>query len=354
MGEHFSLSPAERGARPKAGDYLFRAATCYVKAAGDRSEPGRVAKALYRDDPVTPIILKAAVPPARTDNAAWAGALAAQATSGLLQAIVSLSAAADLLVRALRIDFAGYASVRLPGRVTQPGQAVWVGEGMPIPVKNFPLNTVTLKPHKFAVITSYTNEIASSSNVEQVVRSMLSEASAIELDRALFSATADDGVTPGGLLHGVTPIAASTGTGTDAMTADISALVGALGAAYAGLDPVFVAAPGQAAALKFWAGDQFDYPVLPSAALPPGTVIAIEPASLAASITDALPEFETSQGVLLHFEDTTPTDIVAGTAAVPNKSMFQTDAVALRMILRNVSWAMRVAGHVAFVQGVTW
>ena len=61
---------------------------------------------------------------------------------------------------------------------------------------------------------------------------MLSEASAIELDRALFGTQADDGVTPGGLLHGVTPLAAATGTDRlGNMAADIETLIAALGAA---------------------------------------------------------------------------------------------------------------------------
>src|ERR1700745_536912 len=95
------------------------------------------------------------------------------------------------------------------------------------------------------------NERGPTTNIEAVVRSMLSEASAIELDRVLFGAQADDGVTPGGLLNGVTAII-STAAGGDTlsnMTRDIEALVAALATAYAGLDPVFVCSPGQAAAL---------------------------------------------------------------------------------------------------------
>jgi hypothetical protein len=311
---------------------------------------------LWRDDPVTPLILsKAAVPPATSGNAPWAGVLAAQSVSSLLQSIVSLSAAAELLTRALHVRFDGYQTVKVPGRSIAPGEATWVAEGKPIAVRNFTTNTVTLTPHKLAVVTSYTNEMASSSNIEALVRSMLSEASAIELDRALFGAQADDGVTPGGLLHGLAALTAATGTGTDAMTADISSLVGALGAAYAGLAPVFIAAPGQAAALKLWAGERFDYDILASAALAPGSVIAIEPASFAATITDATPDFSTSDAVVLHYEDTSPQDIVGGTPspASPSRSLFQTDGTALRMILRDVSWAMR-APHVAWIQNVTW
>jgi HK97 family phage major capsid protein len=356
MGERFALDPADRSKRPSASDYLVRAATCYVKAARG-GEPLRVCKALYGNDQVTPILLgKAASSPARADNAAWAGALAAQTVSSLLQSIVSLSAAADLLSRAMRINFDGYAEVKIPGRTIAAGGAAWIGEGSPIPVRKFSMNSVSLKPHKLAIITSYTNELAASSNIEAVVRSMLAENSAIELDRALFSTAAADATVPGGILAGVAPLAAATGGDALAnMTEDIRNLVAALGAAYGGLDPTFVASPGQAAALKFWAGEQFDYAILPSAALAAGTIIAVEGASIAASIADAVPEFSVSEGALLHYEDTTPQDITGGSPspAVPVKSLFQTDAVSLKMILQNVSWAMR-APHIAWCQNVNW
>jgi hypothetical protein len=51
-------------------------------------------------------------------------------------------------------------------------------------------------------------------------------------------------------------------------------------------------------------------------------------------------------------EDTSPSDIVSGTAAIPVKSTFQTDTVALKMVLW-ASWGMR-APHVAWLQNVTW
>ena len=56
-------------------------------------------------------------------------------------------------------------------------------------------------------------------------------------------------------------------------------------------------------------------------------------------------------------EDTAPAQIsAAGTPnaiAAPVRSMFQTDSIALRMIM-DLNWTMRRAGMVAFVAGVTW
>jgi hypothetical protein len=52
----------------------------------------------------------------------------------------------------------------------------------------------------------------------------------------------------------------------------------------------------------------------------------------------------------LHMEDTTPAAI---DGAVPVRSLFQSDCLALKMTLA-VAFAMRAAGHVAWIQNTTW
>ena len=66
--------------------------------------------------------------------------------------------------------------------------------------------------------------------------------------------------------------------------------------------------------------------------------------------------FEISDQATLHMEDTTPLDLVSGspgTVASPQRSLFQTDSLALRMILP-MNWGIRRAGTLAWVQNVTW
>jgi hypothetical protein len=68
------------------------------------------------------------------------------------------------------------------------------------------------------------------------------------------------------------------------------------------------------------------------------------------------PRFEVSDQATLHFEDTTPLDIVSGspgTAASPVKSLWQTDSIGLRLVLP-MNWLNRRAGTVAVVNNVTW
>ena len=223
--------------RPAA--YLFRAATCHVRAHSLNTEPLRLVKGMYPDDQITPTILRSITVPAKVADASWAGPLAHEVVLSLLQSIVSVSAAADLLSRALGINFGNAATIRIPGRVTDPaGAGVWIGEGA-IPVRNYITNQITMTPHKLAVITNYTREMVESSNLDAVVRSLISEAAARQLDMTLFSSTAEDAVNPGGILAGIPPIAAAASGSNrwDNMTDDVTALIEALADQYAGTRP---------------------------------------------------------------------------------------------------------------------
>ena len=76
------------------------------------------------------------------------------------------------------------------------------------------------------------------------------------------------------------------------------------------------------------------------------------------SVTGDDPRFDVSNQATLHFEDTTPLQITTGAqgsavAATPVRSMFQTDSLALRMILP-MNWAMLRTGVIAWTQSVTW
>lgn len=90
--------------------------------------------------------------------------------------------------------------------------------------------------------------------------------------------------------------------------------------------------------------------------MPAGTVIVCDAADFV-SVTGDGPRFEISDQATLHFDDTTPTDITtAGSPAVaayPVKNMFQTDMLALRLIMP-INWTLRRTGVVAWVAGVTW
>jgi hypothetical protein len=209
---------------------------------------------------------------------------------------------------------------------------------------------------KLAVITTWTEELARASNIDEVARSLIGEAAAQAFDAALLGSQADNGAIPQGILNGVTPLTPPSRLQRDIDTAaqDIANLAAELAKHGAGLDPVIMAAVPQATMLKLMAGPKFDVPILPSAALANGVVLMIEGGSFASAF-DAVPEFSTSSTTVLHYEDATPQDITGGSPspAVPARSLYQTNGVALRMILKG-GFGMRNRAHVAYLAGANW
>lgn len=355
LGKDWNLKPA---------DHVWRAATAVVRGYIEGIDAKDMAKRMYPDDKVTPVILRAASTQATTTDPEWASPITHTAIEQAIEDIVAMSVSWRLeLAGALRVDMGRIAQMTVPGRTVKPADAgSWVGEGSAIPVRQTNIYAgATLRPTKLACITTMTRELTEASNIEAVVRMLLTEAAGLAIDAALFSASAASGLQPAGLLYGLTALSPSTSTfGFDACAQDLGTLVQDVASRGGGRKIFFVAAPAQAVAIRFWAGGQFGVtpqndvlPVAASAGLPDGTVIAIEPESLAFSIGD--PTFTVSKVAALHMEDTTPTDLVpdGGSAlAVPIKSMYQIDAFALKMLLR-ATWGMR-APHVAFMTGVSW
>ncbi|MBO0716147.1 MAG: phage major capsid protein [Rhizobiales bacterium] len=347
--------------RPRPAAYVWRAAAATVRGFKDGVPADVAARALWPDDQVTPIILRGPTGPAVLTDPNWAGPLAFQAVSAAIEEIVAMSAIGRIMQTAFRVDLGRNASVLVPGRVTNAADAgQWVAEGAPIPVRQLLVTGAALRPRKVACIVTMTRELIEASNIEDVVRMLLTEAAGLALDAAVFSTSAGTTGQPAGILNGVTAVApvAGGGSGFDACGQDLGNLVKDIATRAGGRSAFFIGAPAQATAIRFWAGGQFGInpdtetlPVEASAALADGTVVCIEAPSLAITLAD--PEFEASKMAAVHQEDTAPTDIVSGgAAAVPVKSMFQIDATALRMTLR-ADWAMRAA-HVSYLTGATW
>ena len=338
--------------RARASTYVVRAAAAHLRALVTHRTPERAAKELFGDDPATEIVLKASSSPAAMTQTGWAAELAQHGVRDLVASVTSISAGAVLIGRGLQIDMDGYAQLRIPGRVLDVNSAgQWVAEGAPVPVRQIVTTQgAVLQPHKLIVLTSFSRELAEHSLIEGILRQTLSEAVGLALDAALFSATADDGVHPGGLFYNVTPVAAAGRLQRDIDTAaqDIANLTADLASRGAGLSPVLICNVKQAMMLKLMAGPQFDVPVLPSATLAAGTVVMVEPSSFVSAFSP-VPEFSTSTAAALHMEDTAPQNITSGS---PSKSMFQIDSVALQMRLR-AGWGLR-APHVSYLTGANW
>jgi hypothetical protein len=360
-----ALTPEDRSKRPRPAVYLYRAAASYVHSFRLQQTAERSAKALFGDDAVTKILVsRSATAQAVTSSPGWAGALGQVAVEDSIAAITSTSAAAGLIQRGTKLNFDGRAELLVPGHLVDYTDAGgFVQEGHAVKVRNQRYGPgITLQPRKVMVIISFSREMAVSSNIETISRSLITEATSLILDRTLLGTQADDGTTPGGILQDATVLTPTAGGGTAALAGDVKALVGALVSIGAGRDPVFIANPQQAASIKLVASPLFDYPVLQSSALALGTLICVEASSFVSAFS-AQPEFKADQHMaIIHMEDTSPTDITGGTPspAVPVTSLWQKDSIALSMILR-CSWGMRPAVKgdliktpVAIVNGATW
>jgi hypothetical protein len=136
------------------------------------------------------------------------------------------------------------------------------------------------------------------------------------------------------------------------MRADVGLVVGAVAPVAAG-EIVLVASPDAWVKLLL-ANPILPFPVLPSGALAAKTVVAIAANALAAAV-DPVPKITASSQTTLHMEDTAPLPIstISTAVAAPTRSLFQTDSMAIRLIL-DVNWGLRATGAVAWLTATNW
>src|SRR5262245_59498651 len=91
-------------------------------------------------------------------------------------------------------------------------------------------NAAILRLRKLQVLSVFTREIVEHSNIEAVVRQTLGEATGLALDLQMWSADPGDATKPPGLFAGVTPITATAGGGSNALSGDLGNLFAALAA----------------------------------------------------------------------------------------------------------------------------
>ena len=98
------------------------------------------------------------------------------------------------------------------------------------------------------------------------------------------------------------------------------------------------------------------YPLIASTTVTLGMVILVDAADFFSASGDT-PNFSVSDQATLHMEDTSPAQIgVVGSPnviAAPTRSLFQTNSLAIRMIM-DLNWTLRRTGVVAWTQAVTW
>jgi len=350
-------------------ELLVRAASVHLLSYLTRKPFEVVLEQRYPDHKQTQEYTRAAVLAATTTTAGWAAELVETVTADFMAKLPPDTVLPKLAAAGTQLSFGpGRGAIRIPARAATPSiSGSFVAEGAPIPVRKLGLTPITLSPHKVGVISVFTREIVKYSNpqIESIVREAIQEDTSITLDTLLLDATAESTTRPAGIIYGVSATTASAANGYAAILADIKALSAPFHAANAGRKLVLIINPAQALDLAMapgpdgtfgWAS-QFTsrFTVIESTTVTAGNVYMVDAADFV-SVTGA-PEFEVSDQVTLHMEDTTPLAIgTAGspaTVAAPVISTFQEAKVALRMLM-DTTWAMRRAGMVQYMTGADW
>jgi HK97 family phage prohead protease len=370
--------PAAKKATPI--DYLVRTGALMFLAHRDRKPIEDIFRASpYAEDQPTRAVLeynaKAASAPAMTTVTGWAAELVQQIYADMMPTLAPKTIYPRLATYGLSLSFGRAGKIIIPTRSLTPSIAgSFVGEGLPIPVRQGAFTSQTLVPKKLAVITVWTRELDEHSlpAIEGILRDAIQTDTGISIDTVLIDSNPATAIRPAGILNGVTPLTPTAGGGFNALIGDIKQVSGALLLVTKGnlRNPVWVMNPQQVNSIaltanglgvfpfkdEVGAGRLYGWPIIDSGTVPLGTVVAMDAADFVA-VGGEGPRFELSDQATLHLEDTAPADIVGGAsgpvAAFPVKSMWQTDSIAMRLILP-MNWTIRRPGVVSAVAGVTW
>lgn len=360
-------------------DYLVHAGTIAIAAKNWGVPPDVARMKIYGEDEATKMVFDWAVrapsAPAMTTVAGWAAELVQQIYSDLMALLFAKSVFPRLSAKGLSLNFGAAGKIILPTRSRTPTLAgSFVGEGLAIPVRQGAFTSQNFTPKKLAVITVWTREMDQHSipAIEGVLRDAIQQDTAIAIDTILLDANPATAIRPAGILNGVAATTATAGAGIAALIGDIRALVGALTTNTYGnirapvwlMNPVDMLAASLATAAntglfpfkeEIGRGTLANLPIIDSATVTPKTMILIDAADFVTMSGDAV-RLDLSDQATLHMEDTTPLDLVSGspgTVASPQRSLFQTDSIALRMVT-SLNWAIRRTGIIAWTQNVTW
>jgi HK97 family phage major capsid protein/HK97 family phage prohead protease len=372
--------PAEKLA---PGERSMRTAIAIVDAHARKISPQQALVERFGDDgkidegtrTVFEVLTRAASAPATTTTSGWASQLVQTDIQGFMGLLMPASVLPGLAARGLRMNFGRAGVLSIPSRSATPTIAgSFVAEGAPIPVRQGAFTSQTFTPKKMAVISTWTREIGEHSTpaLAGLVQNAIQEDTTVAIDTVLLDATAASTTRPAGLRNGVATLTATAGGGFAALVGDLKQFVAALITASNGnlRQPVWIMNEIQALSIAVTqnAGGDFPfaaeinnnrfqgYPVILSSTVTAGMVLLVDAADFVI-IEGGAPRFDVSDQATLHMEDTSPLAIgTTGTptvVAAPVRSMFQTDSIALRMVM-DLNWGLRRAGVVAWTTGVTW
>jgi len=392
--------PATARKQEAPGFMLAKLATVQALAFVKREPVSQIIAQRYaHDDRVAACmdyVQRASTQIADTTTPGWAAELVKQDVAGFVDFKGTDSVFAALRSRPSSLDVSldGFGKVTIPQRTNRGNLGgAWVGEAGVIPVLQGTIASVFLENTKLAGITTFTNELmtATNDNIEAILRDAMAADTAFMLDTALLDNVVKvNGVRPAGLRVNST-IAASGGASS--VAADLAAAIGAIINAGGGDDIVVIMNPAQVSGLQ-WSKNAlglFNYPevangtingkpIIVSKNVTAGTVYVVDAAYFASAA--GVPEIKVSEEATLTMANaaaSAPTQAIdgagalgtanqvlvdggikvaggitgAGTAGFVAMSVFQQNAIALRLVLP-VHWVMRANLMVSVITGVAW
>jgi HK97 family phage major capsid protein/HK97 family phage prohead protease len=368
----------------KPGDYFWKSLVVLAKLKSERyamKTPLEVLRDTVGENEKVRavydgIVGKAASVPALTTATGWAAELVTIERQAFMDALQPKAVFGPLASRGQAFTFGTNGIISIPSRNATPTIAgSFVGEGAAIPVRQGAFSAITMVPKKLAVITVFSREVSEHSDpaIEGLLRTAIAEDTAVAIDSVLMDSNVATAVRPAGLRSLGATLTPTAAGGFAAVVGDVKLLYAALQTATLGnvRNPVFLMPPALALALSLTVAPNGTF-AFPSVT-PDGGSLANIPIIVSPNVTaDTLflldaADFVTASGgvrvdlsdsATLHMEDTTPTAI--GTTGTPNavaapvRSLYQTDTLAIRMIMP-LNWAWRrTAVMVAYITGVTW
>lgn len=350
-----------------AGIPFARSVMCLAAAGGNHYLASQIAKQQYQDDGRIALYLqaKAAVPGAYVgDGGGWAEDIAeAQTIGSQFIEFLRPMTIIDRLSGFRRVPF----NTKVP-RLATGQSGYWVGEAKPAPLTSGVFDTVTMGYTKVGSISVLTKEQIRFSNIaaETTIRDDLAAGVVGKMDSTFIgTAAASAGVSPAGLLNGVSAQASAGDTADDVRT-DIANLYKLLSAANIDLDGVAFVTTGRlkkaiglmrsSLGIAEFPGDTLDgQPFIGSNHVGGGDLIAISTRDILLA-DDGNVDIEMSDQASLEMLDgSLEQDLTSGTGSptAGMVSMFQTGGVAIK-VSRFINWQKARSAAVQFVGDATY
>lgn len=361
--------PLSVGQRELSGlDLMVRATVANGIAMFTGRALEKVLEERYPGQEAVSVMARADATIGTTTVSGWAAELMQTSYAAFVDALRGKSIYPELRGAGMALSFDQAGTAYIPSLTAGGANGSFFGEGSPMRVGRITTAATTMTPRKMGVIVPFSREAAkrSTPSLEALVRDAIVKDTAAILDSVLLDAVAGDSIRPAGLLNGVPATASGFGGGDyQAVIEDINALLAPFDAANASDGIILVMHPAQARKLAMLPGpdgtfgwsDKFmsEFKVVRSTHATAGRLIALRGSDFITAAGDA-PQFEMSNSAVVHMEDSAPAEIVSGTGpttADPVRSFWQTDTVGVRMVM-DVSWKMRRAGMVRWIDGTTW